>query len=253
MNESIQRIDLPYENLIQNFIWYADKCLEGGFIDNGNPLLLKDIIKAFEDKQSIWICGSNGTGKSMIFEILKRIVHPQSELRFRNRNVLDTVLDFNLRGHECFRDDDKLNVLYDDLGTEDIGYRYGEKVEVFEKLLQFRYDKWRNEGLRTFITTNLTFDEIMKRYGSRCRDRIREQFVQIILTGESKRRLKNFKGFPSINHKTILSKEDAEWKKNYQAHKLKCMNNKQVIPNSKTLGQKLRESLDSLIVMNNKT
>jgi len=207
------------------FYWYAEQCIEGGYIVTINERkALRGILQAFIEGKSIMIFGGNGTGKTLLFELLKRIVHPKSGLKFRSRNVLDTVLDFNTRGHECFRDDQKSSVFYDDLGSEDRGYWYGDKVEVFEKLIQFRYDNWRSNNLRTFFTSNLTLDELLTKYGSRCRYRIKEQYYQVVLNGESKRNLKNFKGFAPINHKTILSKEDAEWNAYYEAHKKQRQN-----------------------------
>ncbi len=208
------------ETLETNFYNYAAQCIQGGYVVNpADKEQISNLFKAFLEGKSIIIFGSNGTGKTMLFELLKRITHPQSKLRFRSRNVLDTVLDFNTRGHEAFRDDTTANVFYDDLGSEDKGYWYGDKVEVFDKLMQFRYDRWRSDNLRTFFTSNLTLDEIKARYGSRFRDRLREQYYQVVLNGESKRSLKNFKGFAPIHHKPIISKEEQEWRDYYNARR----------------------------------
>lgn len=224
------------------FYWYAEQCVEGGYVVNSEDrIILRGIFKAFIEGKSIIIFGGNGTGKTLLFELIKRIIHPKSDLKFRSRNVLDTVLDFNTRGHECFRDDQKSNVFYDDLGTEDRGYWYGDKVEVFEKLMQFRYDQWRNNGLRTFFTSNLTMEEILTKYGSRFRDRMKEQFYQAVLNGESKRNLKNFKGFAPLQHKTIMSKEDIEWNEYYNKHKNE-RKNIQVQEVKGGIGKQLRES-----------
>lgn len=233
---------LPHTNLTENFFWYAEQCIFGGYQEKE---IAVEIIKAFEQNKSIIIFGANGTGKTLLFELLKRVVHPQNELRFRGRNVLDTVLDFNTRGHECFRDDQKSHVFYDDLGTEDKGYWYGDKVEVFEKLMQFRYDRWRTKGLRTFFTTNLTHEEILQRYGSRFRDRMKEQFYQAVMVGESKRNLKNFIKFMPIEHNRVLSPEEEEWNANYKAHKQARQN----MPKEETktgVGSQLRKQFEQM-------
>lgn len=223
------------------FCWYANQCIEGGYIATSEEeKILRGVLSAFIEGKSIMIFGGNGTGKTLLFELIKRIIHPKSELKFRSRNVLDAVLDFNTRGHECFRDDQKSSVFYDDLGSEDKGYWYGDKVEVFEKLIQFRYDNWRSNDLRTFFTSNLTLDELLQKYGSRCRDRIKEQYYQVVLNGESKRKLKNFKGFAPINHKIILSKEDVEWNEYYNRHRAERLAIKQVEP-VKGIGSQIRE------------
>ena len=209
-------LNLPYTDLESNFYFYAQHCIKGGYVvDDCDKETIKTFFKDFQEGKSIFIMGGNGSGKTMLLKLLKRVVHPQSPLKFGEKNILDVVLDFNTEGHESFRTHQNYALLYDDVGTEDKGIYYGDRPEVFEKLSQFRYDRWINWGLRTFITTNLTRKEIKERYGTRFYDRLTEQYSQFILNGKSKRSNKNFIGFQPINHVMIKSKEDLEWEKYY--------------------------------------
>ena len=208
--------------LKKRFFVYANECLEGGLIvSDKDKASFTKIFEVFEEgKIGIIIYGNTGTGKTLIFELLRRVINPKDSQYFLIRNTLDIVLNFNIEGHASFRHHDKFNMMYDDLGNENKGVFYGDDVDVFEKLIQFRYDLYRSKQLRTFFTTNLTQDELQEKYGPRVWSRLKEMCSHVILDDGDKRTLRNFKKFLSINHH-IKSDDDIEWEKRYELYKQK--------------------------------
>lgn len=197
---------LKSKNLRNRFREYSDFVLEGGFVsDEENRIGLNTAFETIqENKQGLLVIGNPGGGKTLFFEILQKIMHPKSEYFFSKISVLDVVLQFNNKeiGHLVFRKWADKNVFFDDLGTEDRGYLFGEKVEVFEKFIQFRYDLFRHKKIKTHFTTNLSYTELRERYGARCVSRL-EEMCKVIMIGEKaestdRRKLHNFKSFPPV-------------------------------------------------------
>lgn len=81
-----------------------------------------------------------------------------------------------------------LGYCYDDLGTESVKKNFGNEVNVMEEIILNRYDNRHTGWHYTHITTNLTADQIGETYGNRVRDRMREMFNIIELTGDSLRK-----------------------------------------------------------------
>lgn len=61
--------------------------------------------------------------------------------------------------------------LFDDLGAENIGSHYGTKADVMGEIIQSRYE---NKRVLTFLTTNLTYEQIQQTYGERVASRLAE-------------------------------------------------------------------------------
>jgi DNA replication protein DnaC len=230
-------------NLKEDFKNYASLCL------NDNTLVLndqiKDIIQSIEKKErGVLIYGNVGSGKTFIMDILLRVIHTQDKKKFSKVNAIDLITEFNLNGHDVFKKYHQKNVFFDDLGAETKGKFYGENMEAFEKLIQIRYNEFRDFGTVTHFTTNLTKNEILERYGERIVSRLKEMCDITVLGGNSKekdmRGLRNFKSYPAFTHPKIKSKEELEWESNYNALKQKA----EFMPvenNYKGLGSKLAE------------
>lgn len=158
--------------------------------------------------------GQPGTGKTIFFQMLDRVIHPKDPLKFRIRNAIDVVEAFAINGHESFLEYKKFNMLFDDLGAENTGMYFGDRIEVFEKLIQQRYNAWKELGVRTYFTTNLKPTEIEKRYGTRPLSRLREMCVHVVFNHDDLRGSRNFRGFPNVFHRA--TKDDAEWVESYR-------------------------------------
>jgi hypothetical protein len=75
-----------------------------------------------------------------------------------------------------FYNQEYLGYCFDDLGAESMGNNYGKR-EFMIDILEGRYDNPQcRGGAKTHIITNLTLDQIAKRYGPRVLDRLRQLF-----------------------------------------------------------------------------
>lgn len=201
-------ITLTAPDLQGKFIEYGKHCLADGLIlDQENEKQLIACIDVFEKaERGVMLIGNAGSGKTLFFEMMQKILHPQDPRMFVRVSVLDTVVAFNQKtiGHEVFHRYKDKNVFFDDLGTEDKGRHYGESVEVFEKFIQFRYDLYRNRGIKTHFTTNLNGQQVKHRYGDRCYSRLNEMCEKQIMgekaNSTDRRKLRNFKGLPQVAH-----------------------------------------------------
>ncbi len=229
--------------LKKKFVAYAKYCVEGGYdIENEKTRqMLTGFFHTFEDTNTGAIVhGNTGTGKTFLFQILNRIISRDDVLHFRIVSAIDAVLEFNIDGHEYFRTNQNRDVLYDDLGAEDKGMHFGDRVEVFERLIQKRYDLWKSNGVRTFFTTNLSGAEIEKRYGTRVTGRIGEMCTKFILNDGDKRQRRNFKEFPQVLHRR--TKEQDDFEKSYAKYRLEA-SSRTFKP--MTAGQRLKEQFDA--------
>lgn len=222
--------------------------VRGLIYDQGNTDAINQIFEIFDTRQrGAIVFGGTGSGKTLLFSMLQKVV-PKNDLRFFvKRNVLEIVTEFNKSGHDIFSRFQDKNLLFDDLGTEDKGIHYGDKIEVMEKFIQLRYELYINKGLITHFTTNLTTAEILNRYGARCVSRLKEM-TDIVLLGVNehytdRRILRNFIGLPEIIHPPKRSQEDIEWEKNYKNSMAEAKARPMAPHNGKGIGARMREQM----------
>ena len=77
----------------------------------------------------------------------------------------------------------------DELGLEPFANNYGEKFEGFN----FIIDKAEQKIKPLFITTNLSAEQILSRYGSRTTDRIGRLCKTVVFKGDSLRQIIQYK------------------------------------------------------------
>lgn len=76
------------------------------------------------------------------------------------------------------------HIIYvDDIGTENLSVKYGEKRLAFAELT----DEAEKKGKLLILTTNLSIDELREKYGERTVDRLRAITKTVLFTGESLR------------------------------------------------------------------
>ncbi len=156
------------------------KTKEGIPVVNRQELNL--ILDRMEGKVSkgVVLMGKPGVGKTTIMK--QRSKEGYSTNRIATHYMLKGIEAFvNPQGNLMF---DTSHI--DDLGTEIIPSHYGNKLDLIPYLLQLSYEQGRSFG---FYTTNLSYDELKERYGSRVVDRLQEKCYFFILEDEPFRKL----------------------------------------------------------------
>jgi DNA replication protein DnaC len=153
-----------------------------------------------DPRKGIMIFGNPGSGKSMLFRILRSCLQSETvveigEREFKERSFFqksslltcehmaklymakgevelhkygqNAVITINGDTH-CH------NACFDDLGAEEIRNNFGNLKEVMVDLIVERYDLFLQYGLKTHFTTNLDPTQIKKRYKDRVSSRLRQ-------------------------------------------------------------------------------
>ena len=205
-----------YHILKRNFITEANRLLQKNerrpfVVDDDNKKFLDMMflyfLKStdFETKYSgrlhkgLYIYGANGTGKSLFFEVLenlyKRVLH--KSIAVKTHNVLVIVDSYKkYLSNSNLAQNDKTpfqfystsTIHFEDLGQEQRINHWGNKVDVIDELLCTRYLEFRKKRMNTYITSNLTLEDIKKRYSPQLYDRFFEMFNFIELSGKSRRK-----------------------------------------------------------------
>lgn len=121
--------------------------------------------------------GTCGRGKSLICsKILPLLLNYYYQL---NLSIYDAQT-MNSKPDEILS---RRLLLIDDLGTENVSVKYGEKRMVFPELA----DATEKQGKLLIVTTNLSLRELADKYGQRTIDRLRATTKAILFQGESMR------------------------------------------------------------------
>ncbi len=212
-------IKLLSKTPLEKFNEYSKYVLKDGFVhDDENEKSIMQCIQIFKNNElGLIIVGNSGSGKSLFFEMMQKIIHPQSERSFAKISVLDVVSEFDKTGSRVYEKWKKKNICFDDLGAEDMGHFMGKKVEVMEKFIMERYALFHTHKLKTHFTTNLSQPDILNRYGMRCASRLTEMCEKSLLGATKKytdRRIyRNFIGLPNVYHHIKKSEDDIIFEK----------------------------------------
>lgn len=130
------------------------------------------------DGRGLFLYGNCGRGKS----VLCRFALPAILLKYCRKkvNVFD-IQDMNRDIDEVLS---KHLISLDDIGTEEISIKYGERRMAFAEIM----DAAEKQGKLLIISTNLNDKDIRERYGDRILDRIKATTTRVLFTGESLRR-----------------------------------------------------------------
>ena len=139
---------------------------------------------ADNEGRGLFCYGNVGRGKTLICAkaipvLLNCIYHKVVE-------VVDAVT-MNNQFRNAGKNEPKIKTAYlkcvDDVGTESVLVEYGNKHEVFNEVV----DEAERKGYLLLVTTNLTLDEFVKRYGERTLDRLRHITKCVKFKGDSLR------------------------------------------------------------------
>lgn len=141
-------------------------------------------------RKGLLLTGKAGTGKTLFIKSLNLERYPTaSELceiyREQGGEYNNT---FWRKACGCWDSESwAKSMAIDDLGQEATVNHFGTKSEIMDAVICQRYRDWQRKNVITAITTNLTPDELDKRYGRRITDRLREMCELIKIDGGSNR------------------------------------------------------------------
>lgn len=139
----------------------------------------KEVVNWLENNNSkgLLLYGNCGRGKSFI----ARYVIPAILLKYRQKAfTIVNATDMNEMINELKY---KKYLVIDDLGCEFTANIYGNKRNAFDEII----DAAEQRGNLLVITSNLTIDELMQRYGERVLGRLKALTTRISFTGDSLR------------------------------------------------------------------
>lgn len=135
-------------------------------------------------KKGIMLSGPIGCGKTTLFQLMRKL--PKGRKNFMMASTRQIVSEFMQSGYEILEkysrgslyNDHRTpkNYCFDDLGSESASKYFGNDCNVMAEILLTRYDIFKEKGIITHLTTNLTAGEIELIYGNRLRSRMREMF-----------------------------------------------------------------------------
>lgn len=186
------------------FLNVADEATCGMFkIDDSNKQIVSDLFNYFigipgklDLNKGIWLDGPIGTGKSTLMFVFSKFMQRIND-GFRVYICSQVAAEYALTGNidkYLLNPDgfckEPVPMCFDELGREPIPSKYfGTELNVFQHILHIRYALWQQTHLKTYVTTNLMPDEVQNIYGDYIRDRRKEMFNLIAVTGYSRRKV----------------------------------------------------------------
>lgn len=161
--------------------------------------MIKDCFKAYMGDKGEWLpvydevadwlsdnkgrglfCyGDKGLGKTMLcYRCIPPIIYAATE---RIISCYESAQEMNDKLDEILT---RKLVYIDDVGTEGLIVRYGEKRFAFPEIV----DNAEKKGNLLIVTTNLSASEIKQKYGERTFDRLKAITRQVKFTGQSFRK-----------------------------------------------------------------
>ncbi|GEM_PF-4344945 len=159
------------QDVAAKILWLAER----GYIPDAQT---PNIVRAYLQGNGLFLSGPCGVGKTFLMTLLcarGAIQHCEREI---NSWGLDGIWDW-------YDQTASSDVVIDDLGCEMTATHYGQREDVLKMVVERRY---ANHAERTHVTTNLTSEQIVGRYGERILDRILGMCVPFKLDGASFRR-----------------------------------------------------------------
>ncbi|MCM5664277.1 P-loop NTPase family protein [Galbibacter mesophilus] len=146
-----------------------------------------------ELEKGLFVYGKPGSGKTTSFKIIQNVSvkYGIKKLWAPLISAEEVVSKYNLDRYKDYiiGNYSKGNFIFDDLGSEKEAnntYIFG-KEDIFQTILERRYNAFIENNTKTYITSNLSINEIQKRYGERVSDRIIRMCNILQLDGDSRR------------------------------------------------------------------
>lgn len=147
--------------------------------------------RGFDLNKGLLVTGDVGTGKTAAFDVFREILRASNRF-FQVASCRQIIRDYTTDGAKVLNKygrDSKNTVYFDDLGLEEVNVKmYGNNANVMSEIMLDRYENYKRYGVITYATSNLGAKEFGDIYGDRMRDRMREMFNFIPVTGDSFRK-----------------------------------------------------------------
>lgn len=183
------------EKAVEDMRRFFDECGYKSY----NPTLFNTLCRfgaseiEHTSRRGLFIKGDPGIGKTFGLELLavkfgwQMIQAIEVEGFYKTQPRYEEWESF-CRGCNFFEEPKTLVI--DDLGTEKFPFTYyGQTANPLEEMLEIRYRlSFNRDHTRTIVTTNLTDEEIRRRYGYRIYDRMNEMFAVVTIHGDSLRK-----------------------------------------------------------------
>ena len=162
------------------------------------PQIVEKVAEAISDGKGITLVGSIGSGKTRRLEAICKALEYQflsaGEMIRMVRELQEkmgenTGLKMALLTHKKEFSDAKDHALaIDDMGKEPTELvAYGTRHDYMVEAIEERYEVWKRYGWITIISTQMSPEEIRKRYPAHIADRIGEMTVPVFLARRSRR------------------------------------------------------------------
>lgn len=135
----------------------------------------------FKLKKGILVFGPIGCGKTTAMSLFRR--NPSKE--YGLISCIKVAEEFKKNGPVGIEKFYNQSYCFDDFGTEGNGKFFGNESNVMADILMTKYETEISTGFRTYITTNLTPEQIEEYYGKRLRSRMKEMFNVIRFPSDS--------------------------------------------------------------------
>jgi len=218
-------MDFGNMNLKARFWNYAQLVTGNTYIvDDENKDALARIIEVMQKgEKGIVLCGKTGSGKTFIFQLLQKILHPRFHPKVMAiKHVSEVVAMYEKKGDEGLFSLQNNSICFDELGREKNAKYFGSESDVMEMLIGWRYTQWKFLDKLTFFTSNYSREDLCKRYGTHSDSRLNEmcEFINLgTASNHADRRLKAARlaiGMPDVMpmyKKTVQEPADPNQKK----------------------------------------
>jgi len=200
----VPKLKLPVEDckkLVWGVLQQIMKSEDREFESNRhNKVIIQNLILYFlgdkrckwDLKKGLFFFGDVGLGKSLMMKIFKVLADTLDIDHHKFRFVVTTDIYDRIVKHKnpaILQEYYSGNICFDDLGDEPVYYQhYANTVQLMASILSKRERAFKDGKLITHITSNLTPDDIEKRYGTRIKDRFDGMFNEVFFDGKSNRK-----------------------------------------------------------------
>lgn len=174
--------------MIDQFLKIADEFVMNYDLSADEKKKVEKILGYFfgeKPSKGLILLGGTGTGKSIIFKVIQRMLPPSK--KFAMSLSGNIVAEFREYGDKGLKKYFEKNRCIDDIGDEESAKHYGNDVSVIDFVIKNRYEVFQKTSQRTFMISNLSWDEMTQKYDPRTTDRITEMCDLIEFGGSSKR------------------------------------------------------------------